>query len=109
MGCKEPPAIYKKLRHALAHPIETASVERGAAQERVHQGRELEKFGLASLPAPVEEPGFSGGIRVTAPFITRDPQDGIRNVGMYSGHFKARERKIGGTARTHHAMPYHHA
>src|SRR3990167_7260686 len=54
-------------------------------------------------------PGFSGGIRVTAPFITRDPQDGIRNVGMYSGHFKARDRMIAGIARTHHAMLYHNA
>ena len=109
MGCKESAEIYEKWRHALAHPIETATVERGVAQERVHQGRELEKFGLTSLPAPVEEPGFSGGIRVTAPFITRDPEDGIRNVGMYSGHFKARDRMIAGIARTHHAMLYHHA
>ena len=30
MGCKESPEIYEKWRHALAHPIETATVERGA-------------------------------------------------------------------------------
>ena len=56
------------------------------------------------LPAPVEEPGFSGDIRVTGPFITRDPETGTRNVGMYSGHFRGEDWMIAGIARTHHAM-----
>src|SRR3990172_6125561 len=96
MGCEEPEEIYEKWRHALAHLTEPVMVDRGVAQEVVHAGAELKKFGLISLPAPVEEPGFSGGIRVTAPFITRDPESGTRNVGMYSGHFKARDRMISG-------------
>ena len=108
MGCEDPVEIYEKWRRALARPVEPVTVERGAAQERVYTGAELEKFGLTSLPAPVEEPGFSGGIRVTAPFITRDPENATRNVGMYSGHFKAGDRMIAGIARTHHAMLYHH-
>src|SRR5260370_78780 len=68
----------------------------------------LQYRGLTDLPAPVEEPGFSCGIRVTAPFITKDPETGMRNVGMYSGHFRGRHKLIAGIARTHHAMLYHH-
>ena len=56
----------------------------------------------------MEEPGFSGGIRVTAPFITDDPQSGVRNVGMYSGHFRGENHLIAGIAPVHHAMLYHH-
>ena len=108
MGCEEPEEIYEKWRHALAHLTEPVIVDRGVAQEVVHAGAALKKFGLISLPAPVEEPGFSGGIRVTAPFITRDPESGTRNVGMYSGHFRAHDRMLAGIARIHHLMLYHY-
>lgn len=108
MGCEDPQEIYEKWRYALAHLKEPVKVERGPAQEEVHTGAELEKLGLTELPAPVEEPGFSGGIRVTAPFITRDAETGTRNVGMYSGHFRSPDRLLAGIARTHHALLYHY-
>ena len=108
MGCKEPRQIYEKWRDALSHQREPVIVTRAAAQEIIHTGEELKSPGLTLLPAPVEEPGFSGGIRVTGPFITKDPETGTRNVGMYSGHFMAPDRMAAGIARTHHAMLYHH-
>ncbi|HLN86251.1 MAG TPA: UbiD family decarboxylase, partial [Candidatus Limnocylindrales bacterium] len=109
LGCDEPLEIYEKWRHALAQPIEPRSVASAPVQEVVYTGESLKAFGVTSLPAPVEEPGFSGGIRVTAPFITEDPETGVRNVGMYSGHFRAEQKLIAGIARTHHAALYHHA
>jgi len=109
LGCCEPLEIYEKWRQALAKPIEPQLINRAPVQEVVYSGSELREFGVTSLPAPVEEPGFSGGIRVTAPFITKDPETGIRNVGMYSGHFRGEEKLIAGIARTHHASLYHHA
>jgi UbiD family decarboxylase len=108
LGCAEPLDIYEKWRRALATPIEPRLVGSGAVQEVIYTGSQLRDFGVTSLPAPVEEPGFSGGIRVTAPFITKDPEDGTRNVGMYSGHFRGEEKLIAGIARTHHAALYHH-
>lgn len=108
MGCEEPGEIYEAWRRAMANLKEPVIVNHAPAQEEVHTGAELPKLGLTELPAPVEEPGFSGGIRATAPFITRDPETGIRNVGMYSGHFRAPDRLLAGIARTHHAMLYHH-
>src|ERR1044071_5640329 len=108
LGCDEPLAIYEKWRTALAKPLEPRRVASAAVQEIVHAGDALKKFGVTGLPAPVEEPGFSGGIRVTAPFITQDAETGVRNVGMYSGHFRGEDRLIAGIAPTHHAMLYHH-
>jgi len=108
LGCADPAEIYEKWRQALAKPFEARQVASAPVQEIVYTGEGLKKFGVTSLPAPVEEPGFSGGIRVTAPFITQDAETGVRNVGMYSGHFRGEDRLIAGIAPTHHAMLYHH-
>ncbi len=108
LGCADPAEIYEKWRQALAKPFEPRQVASAPVQEIVYTGAGLKKFGVTSLPAPVEEPGFSGGIRVTAPFITQDAETGVRNVGMYSGHFRGEDRLIAGIAPTHHAMLYHH-
>jgi len=108
LGCEEPLEIYEKWRRALANPIEPRRVDSAPVQEIVYTGEKLRSFGISSLPAPVEEPGFSGGIRATAPFITVDPQTGVRNVGMYSGHFRGETKMIAGVAPIHHAMLYHH-
>lgn len=107
VGCEDPQEIYEKWRSAIAHPVEPVLVDRGPVQEEVHVGEELKELGLDELPVPVEEPGFSGDIRTTTPFITRDPKTGVRNVGTYSGHFKARDRMTCGIAVTHHLMLYH--
>jgi UbiD family decarboxylase len=107
MGCSEPHDIHEKWRRAVAQPVAPIMVNHSAVHEQIHVGPELERDGLAMLPAPVEEPGFSGGIRVTAPFITKDPENGTRNVGMYSGHFYAPDRMLAGIARIHDAMLYH--
>ena len=108
LGCDEPLEIYEKWRRALAEPLEPRQVASAPVQDIVYTGAKLKEFGVTSLPAPVEEPGFSGGIRVTAPFITEDLETGVRNVGMYSGHFRGEEKLIAGIARTHHAALYHH-
>src|SRR5918995_3118158 len=108
LGCNQPIEIYEKWRQALAKPIDPRIISSAPVQEIVYADEELSRFGLTSLPAPVEEPGFSGGIRVTAPFITQDRQTGVRNVGLYSGHFHTEEKLIAGIAPVHHAMLYHH-
>src|SRR5262249_50134250 len=64
--------------------------------------------GLSMLPAPVEEPGFSGDTRVIGFFIIQDVASGVRNVGMYSGHFRPLNRLLAGIGPSHHAMLYHY-
>jgi 4-hydroxy-3-polyprenylbenzoate decarboxylase len=108
LGCDDPRDIYEKWRDALAHLHEPRIVSSAPVQEEVYGGARLKEFPVTRLPSPVEEPGFSCGIRVTAPFITKDPDTGMRNVGMYSGHFRGDQKLIAGIARTHHALLYHH-
>lgn len=108
MGCENPQDIHEKWHNAVARPLTPVTISAGAVQEEIYQGVELEKYGLNRLPAPVEEPGFSGGVRVTAPFITRDLDSGNRNVGMYSGHFFDVNCLVAGIARVHDAMLYHY-
>ena len=108
MGCDDPQGIYEKWHHAVTQPVAPVKVDRAAVHEEIHTGAELEKSGLTMLPAPVEEPGFSGAIRVTSPFITQDPESGVRNVGMYSGHFYSPDKFLAGIARVHDAMLYHY-
>jgi UbiD family decarboxylase len=108
LGCDDPHDIYEKWREALAHMHEPRIVSSAPVQEEVYSGSKLREFPVTRLPSPVEEPGFSCGIRVTAPFITKDPETGMRNVGMYSGHFRGDQKLIAGIAKTHHAMLYHH-
>ncbi len=108
MGCENSGDIYEKWHAAVVRPMDPRRVNNAPVQEEVYSGVTLKEFALTRLPAPVEEPGFSCGIRVTAPFITQDPISGVRNVGMYSGHFRGDHKLIAGIARTHHAMLYHY-
>ena len=108
LGCKDPGEIYERWRHAVDKPIDPVVVESGPVHEEVHAGAELEEIGLSMLPAPVEEPGFSGDTRATGPFITEDSASGVRNVGMYSGHFRPPNRLLAGIGPSHHAMLYHY-
>ena len=81
-------SIRKKWARALAEPIEPRLVQDGPAQEVVRQGEALleDGQGVEALPIPVEVPGYSGQIRTTNYFISKDPETGIRNMGTYSGH-----------------------
>ena len=63
--------IYEKWRHALAHLHRAGDrQQRAGARRGVTAASRLKEFPVTRLPSPVEEPGFSCGIRVTAPFIT---------------------------------------
>lgn len=57
LGCDEPSEIYEKWRQALAKPIEPQVIASAPVQEIVYMDSALSRFGLTSLPAPVEEPG----------------------------------------------------
>ena len=80
---------------AIAHPIPPISVNSAPCQEVVIRGEELKRpgGGLASLPVPVSTPGFDSAPYLTATLcITRDPENGIQNMGMYRAALKATDR-----------------
>lgn len=93
MMCK-PEEIMKKWEMAQVHPIEPKMVEGGPCQEEVHLGDSLlEHGGLEEFPIPISTPGFDNAPYITcANWVTKDPETGIRNVGVYRAMVKSRSR-----------------
>jgi UbiD family decarboxylase len=81
--------------NAMENPIDPVMVEDAPCQEVVITGDELkiEGRGLGSLPVPVSTPGFDSAPYFTATLcVTRDPENGIRNMGTYRAALKAEDR-----------------
>ncbi len=88
-------AIGEKWNHAIANPVPVRAVDRAPCQEQVLTGDDLrgEGNGLDALPIPVSTPGFDAGPYFTAAtWISRDPEDGVPNMGVYRGQVKAPDR-----------------
>ncbi len=103
LGVKyKPEELRERWYRALQYPIEPELVSSGPVHEVVHVGKELEDMGLDEIAPPVEEPGFSGSIRTGTPWVTKDPETGVRNVGTYSGHFSSRTSLRCTPSPTHH-------
>lgn len=79
---------------AIANPIPPVLVETGPAQEVVLTGDALAKAGgVSMLPVPVSTPGFDSAPYLTATLcITKDPETGVQNIGMYRAALKAKDR-----------------
>ena len=81
--------------HAIANPIAPVAVTSPPCQEIVVKGDALREQGggLASLPVPISTPGFDSAPYLTATLcVTRDPDDGIQNIGTYRGALKDTDR-----------------
>ena len=85
---------YARWQQSIANPIEPEIVESGAVQEVVHMGDSLlEHGGLDEFPVPISTPGFDNAPYLnSAIWITRDPETGIRNAGVYRGMLKSQLR-----------------
>ena len=80
---------------AMANPIAPVLVEQAPCQEVVQTGTDLlaERGGLASLPVPISTPGFDSAPYLTATLcVTKDPENGIQNMGTYRAALKANDR-----------------
>ncbi len=88
--CKEN-EVNDVWANALENPIEPVLVKDGPVQKIVHTGKELSASGgLTRLPIPISTPGFDNGPYLTAGcWITKDPETGVRNVGVYRGQIKS--------------------
>jgi len=101
---------------AIDHPVPPVRANSARCQEVVITGEELRKpgGGLASLPVPISTPGFDAAPYLTATLcVTRDPESGIRNIGMYRAALKATDRlvvrmnvMIGGAGGYKHWLKY---
>jgi UbiD family decarboxylase len=96
VGMGQPVAsIGQAWMKAIANPIAPVEVASAPCQDVVVAGEDLRPpgCGLASLPVPVSTPGFDAAPYLTATLcITRDPDSGIQNMGMYRAALKATDR-----------------
>jgi UbiD family decarboxylase len=101
---------------AIANPVAPVTVDSPVCQQVVITGDALRKpgGGLANLPVPVSTPGFDAAPYLTATLcITRDPDNGIQNMGTYRAALKATDRlgvrmvaRVGGAGGYVHWLKY---
>jgi UbiD family decarboxylase len=94
MGCAVD-QIGAAWMNAIAHPIPPVLSNNALCQEVVITGNALREKGggLAALPVPVSTPGFDAAPYLTATLcVTRDPETGVQNAGMYRAALKATDR-----------------
>ncbi|MDB5762531.1 MAG: ubiD 1 [Herminiimonas sp.] len=87
--------IGKTWNHAIANPILPNVVKTAPCQEIVVMGKDLEKpgMGLDSLPIPISTPGWDNAPYTTlSQYISKDPETGIQNMGIYRGQVKSPTR-----------------
>lgn len=80
-----------RWRDALANPLPPVLVAEGACQDVVYEGDDLiSNGGLDMLPCPISTPGFDNAPYFnSAIWITKDPDTGVPNAGIYRGEFKS--------------------
>src|SRR5258708_11010270 len=96
VGMGQPVAnIGPAWMRAIANPVPPVEVSSAPCQDVVVTGDDLRRpgGGLARLPVPVSTPGFDAAPYLTATLcITRDPDSGIQNMGMYRAALKSTDR-----------------
>ena len=85
-----PEEVFDKWQGAMTHPINPQLVSDGPVKEVVHKGSGLsEHGGFDEIPVPLSTPGFDNAPYLTAAcWITKDPDTGIRNMGVYRAQIK---------------------
>jgi 4-hydroxy-3-polyprenylbenzoate decarboxylase len=94
MGCPLD-KINETWNRAIANPIPPVVVENAPCHEIVVQGDELDQpgKGLDGLPIPISTPGWDiAPFTTLSQYITKDPDSGVQNMGIYRGQVKAPRR-----------------
>ena len=93
MKCR-PEEVSEKLAQAEMKPLAPRLVSSGPVQDVVHEGKDLMAHGgLDQFPIPIATPGFDPAPYITAPYwVTRDPETGTGNMGMYRAMVKSPTR-----------------
>jgi 4-hydroxy-3-polyprenylbenzoate decarboxylase len=90
--------IQKKWDAAIARPIKPKLLTDGApCHDVVVTGDALKELGngLDMLSIPISTPGFDSAPTLTATnVITRDPENGVQNMGTYRCQLKAPDRLV---------------
>src|SRR5690349_6736597 len=78
--------INEVWTRAIAHPVAPRVVKDAPCQE-------MEVAGLDGLPIPISTPGWDiAPFTTLSQYITKDPETGVQNMGIYRGQVKAPKR-----------------
>ena len=90
IGC-EPnfAAIHEKVIEGIANPIEPVIVDDGPCKEVIVSGDDVD---LNALPIPVWTPEKDAGSYLTPLWVTKDPDDGRRNIGIRRCQIKGKDK-----------------
>ena len=93
MGCPLE-RINETWSRAIANPIAPNVVKEAPCHDLVFTQKQLEQGkGLDSLPIPISTPGWDiAPFTTLSQYITRDPDSGVQNMGIYRGQVKAPRR-----------------
>jgi len=94
MGCPVE-EIGDNWTRAIANPIDPVVVDTAPCQDVIIEGADLvgDGHGVDGLPIPISTPGFDCAPYFSATnFITKDPENGIQNMGTYRVGLKAPDR-----------------
>ncbi len=94
MGCALD-KINETWNRAVAQPIPPRVVTDAPCHEIVIMGKDLDQpgNGLDGIPVPISTPGWDNAPYTTlSQYITRDPDTGVQNMGIYRGQVKAPRR-----------------
>lgn len=80
-----PAAIHEKTIRGITNPVAPVIVDGGPCKEVIHRGDEVD---LRKLPVAIWTPGKDAGPYFTPLWITKDPDNGVRNVGIRRAQLK---------------------
>ncbi len=94
LKCSQEEIVDRWIR-ALANPIEPQLVSTGPVRDVIVKGAELqdEGGGLDKIPIAISTPGFDPAPFLSSAYwVTKDPETGIRNVGVYRAMVRGRAK-----------------
>lgn len=84
-----PTAIHERTIKGITNPIEPIIVKTGPCKEVIHRGDDVD---LNKLPVPVWTPEKDAGPYFTPLWVTKDPDNGVRNIGIRRAQLKGATR-----------------
>lgn len=93
LGCAED-EIAERWAEIHRSYVPPRIVDTGSVKEEIHLGEGLlEHGGILEFPHPISTPGFDPAPFFTSPYwVTKDPENGERNIGTYRAMVKAPDR-----------------
>lgn len=82
-------AIHQRMIRGLTHPIDPVVVKTGPCKEVVIDGADVD---LTKLPIPVWTPTKDAGPYLTPLWVTKDPDNGRRDIGIRRCQIKGRNK-----------------